>query len=398
MTQSSQEHRKLGEGIRLISGQHILADDYSNEPGGIPYLTGPADFPNGKIVVTKYTSSPKVVCEPGDILLTVKGSGTGKVVKADQKYCISRQLMAIRVTKWDRVFVYYQLAHHSQSYEQAAAGLIPGISREDVLGTPVFVPSLPEQRKIAAILGTWDEAIALTERRIAAGQRRKQGLMQRLLSGRVRFPELVRSVGVTETPYGDLPADWQYVSIARIATEIGARNTEGQDYPVLSCTKHYGLVDSLAYFGRQMFSDDTSTYKMVKRGQFAYATNHIEEGSIGLQNLHDAALISPMYTVFETDDQVDIDFLYRVFKTEKYRRIFETSTNGTVNRRGSLRWKEFSQIQVPLPSLPEQRRIAEVLAACDHELDLLAGKRDALQRQKRGLMQQLLTGRVRVKV
>ena len=123
---------------------------------------------------------------------------------------------------------------------------------------------------------------------------------------------------------------------------------------MLSCTKHFGLVDSLTYFGRQMYSDDTSTYKMVKRGQFAYATNHIEEGSIGYQNLHDVALISPMYTVFETDSQVDDNFLYRVLKTEKYRRIFETSTNGTVNRRGSLRWKEFSQIRVPLPSLPEQ--------------------------------------------
>ena len=85
------------------------------------------------------------------------------------------------------------------------------------MGTPVFVPPLPEQRKIATILGTWDEAIALTERRIAAGQQRKQGLMQRLLTGRVRFPEFIRSADTTETPYGDLPADWKYVSIVETA-------------------------------------------------------------------------------------------------------------------------------------------------------------------------------------
>lgn len=109
----------------MISGQHILADDYSNEPGGIPYLTGPADA-NGKIVVTKYTSSPKVVCEPGDILLTVKGSGTGKVVKASQ-YCISRKLMAIRVTKWTVLLSTTSWLIAAKAMSKRPPGLIPGI-------------------------------------------------------------------------------------------------------------------------------------------------------------------------------------------------------------------------------------------------------------------------------
>ncbi len=94
---------------------------------------------------------------------------------------------------------------------------------------------------------------------------------------------------------------------------------------------HDGLVDSLEYFGRQIFSNDLTTYKVVERGQFAYATNHIEEGSIGYQAYHDAALISPMYTVFQPVDQVDDDFLFRVLKTEKYRHIFEINTSGTVD-------------------------------------------------------------------
>jgi len=114
--------------------------------------------------------------------------------------------------------------------------------------------------------------------------------------------------------------------------------------------------------------------------------------------LHDVALISPMYTVFETNDRVDNSFLYKVLKTEKYRHIFEINTNGTVNRRGSLRWNVFSRIPIPLPSLAEQHRIAAVLQACNREIELLTQKRDALRRQKKGLMQRLLTGRVRVSV
>jgi type I restriction enzyme S subunit len=105
-----------------------------------------------------------------------------------------------------------------------------------------------------------------------------------------------------------------------------------------------------------------------------------------------------MYTVFEASGRVDDGFLYKVLKTERYRYIFEVNTNGTVNRRGSLRWKVFATIRIPLPSLEEQRRIAAILQACDREIALLTQKRDALQRQKKGLMQRLLTGRVRVEV
>ena len=304
--------------------------------------------------------------------------------------------------RFDPVYLYELLKSPvmMKSYDSIAIGSLVEKRRvywSELRDFVIPLPQIEEQAEISIALRTWDQAIALTERRITAGRQRAQAMVQRLLSGQVRDRAFIGSVGRTETPCGDLPSDWNYVTITSIATEVGVRNTEGSDFPVLSCTKHNGLVDSLAYFGRRVYSGDTAAYKLVKRGQFAYATNHIEEGSIGYQSSYDVALISPMYTVFETDYQVDDDFLYRVLKTEKYRRIFETSTNGTVNRRGSLRWKEFSQIRVPLPSLPEQHRITEVLAACDHELDLLARKRDALQRQKRGLMQQLLSGRVRVK-
>jgi len=279
-----------------------------------------------------------------------------------------------------------------------AATSVPTLNRNNVHKLRVAFPSLEEQERIVEIIDTWAEAIALTERRIEAARQRKQGLMQRLLTGRVRFPEFAHSTQRRETKFGDLPVDWEYVPISKVAKEVNVRNQEDHNYPVLSCTKHHGLVDSLEYFGRQIFSDDLTSYKVVRRGQFAYATNHIEEGSIGYQDLHDVALISPMYTVYETKDRVDDSFLYKVLKTEKYRHIFEINTNGTVNRRGSLRWKAFSQIHIPLPSLAEQRCIAAVLQSCDCEIELLTQKRDALQRQKKGLMQRLLTGRVRVKV
>jgi type I restriction enzyme S subunit len=222
--------------------------------------------------------------------------------------------------------------------------------------------------------------------------------MQQLLFGEARFVEFQKSNAKQETKYGKIPAEWNYVAIEFVAHQVSTKNEQGDDLPVLSCTKYDGLVDSLTYFGRQIFSEDTSTYRVVKRGQFAYATNHIEEGSIGYQNLHDRALISPMYTVFETNEKIDDGFLYKLLKTELYRHIFETNTSASIDRRGSLRWNMFSQIKIPLPSLKEQKAIAEVIDTCQQEINLTKKKLEALQQQKKGLMQKLLTGQIRVKV
>ena len=234
-------------------------------------------------------------------------------------------------------------------------------------------------------------------RLISAKRRLKRGLMQQLLTGRRRFPEFAKSDAKFETRYGNLPADWQYVKVKKIGREVSKRNADGETRTVLSCSKYDGLVDSLAYFGKQVFSDDTSNYKVVRRNQFAYPSNHVEEGSIGLLQHHDAGIVSPIYTVFRVDEKrVFPPFLYKVFKTELYRHIFAVSTNASVDRRGSLRWAGFKLIEVPLPPLPEQKKIAAVLDAADREIDLLTRQLDARRRQKRGLMQQLLTGRVRV--
>jgi hypothetical protein len=89
----------LGDVIELISGQHLLANEHNVESRGIPYLTGPSAFGEKHPIPTRWTDQPKVTAQPGDILITVKGSGVGKTnVLVDQPTAISRQLMAIRVS------------------------------------------------------------------------------------------------------------------------------------------------------------------------------------------------------------------------------------------------------------------------------------------------------------
>ncbi len=260
----------------------------------------------------------------------------------------------------------------------------------------VALPGLPEQKAIADTIGLVDAFIEGLSMLAGLKQRRRQALAQRLLTGKARLPGFVKQLGTVPTHPYPLPKDWAYVRIGKVCRELTGRNSDAADLPVLSCTKHQGLVSSLDYFGKRVFSEETSAYKLVPRGTFAYATNHIEEGSIGYQDLYDLALISPIYTVFQTTEQVDDSFLFRLLKTEWYRQLFQKHTNASVDRRGSLRWSHFAEIRIPLPSIGEQRAIVEVLEDADREIALHRAELDALKRQKRGLMQQLLTGKVRV--
>lgn len=262
----------------------------------------------------------------------------------------------------------------------------------------VPVPPLPEQIKIADILTTWDEALTKLDALIEAQERRKKALMQQLLTGRRRLKGFDQPKGKTASDrFGVYPADWKPVRLGEIANEVPTKNAEGTDLPVLSCTKHRGLVLSQEYFGKRVYAENTSGYRVVQRGEFAYATNHIEEGSIGYQNLCDAGLVSPIYTVFKTTEAVDDSYLFRVLKSPLLIHFYQINTSASVDRRGSLRYDEFSRIHIWLPGKEEQTAIAQVFDTADQQLTLLRTQRTVLEQQKRGLMQRLLTGKLRVK-
>jgi type I restriction enzyme S subunit len=142
---------------QLISGQHIDAKDYNTESRGIGYLTGPSDFGPVNPIISKWTEHPKVKAKNGDILVTVKGSGVGKINLLDQEeVVISRQLMAVRVTGADPGYIHAFLSSTFEHFQGLSTGAaIPGISREQVLGLEIATPSLHEQQRIVALL---DEA------------------------------------------------------------------------------------------------------------------------------------------------------------------------------------------------------------------------------------------------
>jgi type I restriction enzyme S subunit len=166
----------------------------------------------------------------------------------------------------------------------------------------------------------------------------------------------------------DMPPGWTLGPIGDFTQQENARAGQKASV-VLSSTKHRGLVPSVEFFkNRQIFSNDTSDYRLVRRGWFAYATNHLSEGSIGLQESYDEACVSPIYTVFSCAESVDPRYFFRVLKSPDLIRAYSLHEQASVDRRGAVRYRDFAKIQVAVPSLPEQRKIVEILDTMDESI------------------------------
>ncbi|HAQ20087.1 MAG TPA: hypothetical protein DCR40_12785 [Prolixibacteraceae bacterium] len=257
------------------------------------------------------------------------------------------------------------------------------VSKTNLSKVELPLPPLPEQRAIANVLSLMDSAINQNNQLVAQKELRKKWLMQNLLTGKKRL----KGFG----------GEWKEIHIKDVSKEVSIRNKSDKQLTVLSCTKYDGLVESLEYWGRKIFADDISSYKIVPKNHFAYATNHIEEGSIGYQDSFDEALISPMYTVFKTDSSINDLYFYKLLKSHMLIYQYQNRMEGSIDRRGGLRWDAFSIIKIHIPSFEEQTAITQVLQAADKEIQLLKAKTDKLREQKKGMMQVLLTGKVRIK-
>lgn len=154
--------------------------------------------------------------------------------------------------------------------------------------------------------------------------------------------------------------------IGDIARPVSVRADAECDFPVYAVTKHDGMVPSAEYFKKQIYSRNLEGYKIVKRGQFAYATIHLDEGSIGVLDTAEHCIISPMYTVFEVDEAcVHAPYLLRVLKSPWALSHYAAMGSGSVHRRRSISFETLSRLSVQLPALAEQRRNSIILDKAD---------------------------------
>ncbi|TFL18142.1 restriction endonuclease subunit S [Jannaschia formosa] len=408
--------KAIGSKGRVIGGpfgSDLTQSDYTDSGVPVIRVTNQVDsMVAGDFVFVSNEKAKRLknnIAKPGDIVVVQRGSTYGKVSRIPtdaeySEYVVCQSQMAVSVDEEAMSAEYVFQALRSPIFSRYVESEViqtgqPHINLGILKRASIPLPPLPEQRKIAEILRTWDEALEKLTALRAAKLKRHRGLTMALVFGGWQLERFRKTSEVTPYRWFELPGSWNCQHIGDLATEISERNGEGDQHEVLSCSKHDGFVRSLEYFKKQVFSADLTGYKKIWRGDFGFPSNHVEEGSIGLQNLTDIGVVSPIYTVFRFDpDQVNAEYAFAVLKTELYRHIFEVSTSASVDRRGSLRWSEFSRLPFPVPSLDEQEAIADVLRTSLHEVDALTDEIESVSRQKRGLMQKLLTGEWRVKL
>lgn len=279
------------------------------------------------------------------------------------------------ITKW--LYYFFMYADLSPFLTRQGVGRYK-LTKNALEKIPLLLPPLPEQRKIADILSTWDESLEKLDALISAKERRRKGLMQQLLTGKRR----ARGA-----------AAWKVTRLSEVAEERIARNRENFDRSRLyAVTKAEGMVP----MRERVQGATVDRCKVVEKGWFAYNPMRINIGSIARWEGENPVMVSGDYVVFSTDEERLLsDYFNQVRRSSAWCSFVGASGNGSVRIR--IWFDDLGHFKFPLPPVNEQRAIADILAACDDELRLLRDRRAAVERQKRGLMQRLLTGKVRVK-
>lgn len=144
---------KLKNVIKLISGRDVSVSLCNDKSIGIPYILGASNIKDNKFFIERWIENPVVVSEKNDILLSVKGTIGKLYLQKEEKINISRQIMALRaLNELNTHYLYYFLLRECERLKFEGNGLIPGISRKDILDLNILLPTLEEQQEIVNIL------------------------------------------------------------------------------------------------------------------------------------------------------------------------------------------------------------------------------------------------------
>ena len=263
------------------------------------------------------------------------------------------------------------------------------LNKNSLENIPIILPPLPEQEKIAAILSTWDKAISTTDALLANSRQQKKALMQQLLTGKRRLP------GFT--------GEWKTILLSDIAVRLNERNN-GKSDNVVTISAQKGLIRQEEFFNKSIASENLDTYFILHKGQFAYNKSYsigYPMGAIKRLKLYETGVVTSLYICFDiTSMQADANFYEHFFESGLLNAALTkiAAEGGRAHGLLNVRPADFMHISVPLPPLDEQRAIAAVLDAADREIVLLEQKAARLREEKKALMQQLLTGKRRVRL
>jgi type I restriction enzyme S subunit len=349
----------------------------------------------------------KLTIRKGDVLIAGTGATAGISFLADDLWDglpFSYNAPRIRVKKGNSSkFVYFILNSEKIKKQQNklfTGNAQPFLDTRAIASFNIPVPPLPEQQKIAEILSTVDDKIEIIDQQIIQTQELKKGLTQRLLTEGIGHSEF------KDSPLGMIPKSWEVVKLGEIVSKVGSGKTpsggretylsEGiifirsqnvlrgklklDDVAFISESQHQKMANS-----KWQSNDVLLNITGASIGRSCVIPKEFEEGNV---NQH--------VCIIRAKKQLHPNILSQLLNSSfGINQINKFQAGG--NREG-LNFQQIRSFDIPLAPFEEQQKIADILSSVDDKLEVLGEKKIHYQELKQGLMQQLLTGKIRVKV
>ena len=400
---------RLGDVAEVVMGQSPPGttvfdwDDQSNNGSGLPFVQGNAEF-NGRFPVpVKWCVKPAKIAKPGDVLISVRAP-VGETNLADQPLGIGRGLAAIRFVRSDSAFGWHVLNDAKGAFERVSQGsTFDAIGSNELHSLPILLPPPSEQRAIAAVLDSIDEAIECTEAIITATEYLRDALLHELLR---RGVPGWHTAWKEASGVGTIPACWKAVrleDVAEVAFSSVDKKTLDDEIPVELCNYTDVFYNRRIRLGMEFMTATASPGERdqwaLRRGDVLFTKDSETPEEIGIPSYVTADMPQVLCGYHlglarPREERTDGAYLAELLRSPRTAGQFARIANGVT--RFGLTLGATNSITIPLPSLSEQQVIATMLESVDYAIERVSGERDGLQSLKESAADTLLTGRVRV--
>jgi len=392
--------KRLGDFTRIVMGQSPPSSTYNVQRGGMPFFQGNSDFGSKFPSVRLFTSKPTKKAYKNNILMSVRAP-VGALNICNRECCIGRGLCSIDSIEGGNKFLFYLLKFKNNDLIKISTGsTFSGINKNALSNLKIVFPPFEEQQKIADILSKVDEQIDFTEKIIDKTEELKKGLMQKLLTkgiGHTKFKK---------TELGEIPEEWD-IKRLDVITKIIVSNVDKKvnetEEPILLCN-YKDVYDNDYICSKLNFMKGTANKTEINRfllnkddviiTKDSETKFDIAVPSVVIEDLNNVVCGYHLAILRPKSNLLDGLYLMNVLKTSPVNNHFVKFAQGLT--RFGLTIDAINRAKMPLPPLNEQKQIASILSKVDEQIQDNKKELSHLQELKKGLMQDLLTGKVRV--
>ena len=387
------EQRKLGESSLYRRGS--FPQPYGNPEwyGGenaMPFVQV-ADVGNNmklinstKQTISKLAQPMSVFIPKGSVVVTLQGS-IGRVAITQYDAYLDRTVLFFEKFKQETNTNFWSyLIKNKFEYEArlAPGGTIKTITKEALSDFDLILPKVGEQTKIGAFFSKLDNLITLHQRKYEKLLTMKKSCLEKMFpKNENKIPE-IRFKGFTDA--------WEQRKVSDLLTERNIQTPKSIEYPLMAFIQNQGVAPKGERYDRSSLVNDTENklYKQTEYGDFIYSSNNLETGSIGL-NKYGKACISPVYSIFSPTGIADSDFIGRRFVRKDFINEMVKWRQGVIYGQWRIHESDFLKIDITVPSLPEQRKIGDILDKLYNLITLHQRKLKMLQNIKKSCLEKM---------